>query len=260
MIVSDGVESQLMREVGLTAESVFNDPRIHVWRKLPDRENATLDVVRNDGSKVRLHIKRYPPAAGFMAQREMTGYRLLRDAAVPAAPIIAGGSRRDGSSFIILEDLAGYTPADKLLEQGFAFDRLLNATADLAALLHAKQLHHRDLYLCHFMIKPGENAVDARLIDMARVSRMNWWLTRRRWIVKDLAQFWFSTMSVDVSDNQRHQWLARYASVRKISTDGLLSAIERKAATIARHDVELRKKQPGRNVSIGDAVNSENEL
>ena len=242
----------LLREIGLDADGVFTDPRIVVWRSLPDRENATLDHLRSDGSKVRLHVKRYPPAAGFMAGQEMAGYRLLREASVPAAPIIASGSRADGSSFIILEDLTGYTPADKLLEQGFPFDRLLNATADLAALLHGAQLHHRDLYLCHFMIKPGPDSVDAKLIDMARVSRMKSVLTRQRWIVKDLTQFWYSTLSVTVNDSQRRAWLERYCRSRNISADRLTGPIQRKAAAIARHDAELRKKQPRRNVSIGE--------
>jgi hypothetical protein len=247
----DAAYELLLREVGLDGDSVFTDARIHVWRSLPDRENATLDHVRADGEKIRLHVKRYPPAAGFMAEQEIAGYRLSQNANVPAAPIIAHGRRGDGSSFIILEDLAGFTPADKLIAGGFPFDRLLNATADLAALLHNQQLHHRDLYLCHFMIKPGTGLVDAKLIDMARVSRMKSVFTRRRWVVKDLAQFWYSTLSLAVTDSQRMQWLERYCVVRKISSDRLLGSIQRKAAAIGRHDVELQKKQPGRNVSIG---------
>jgi hypothetical protein len=247
--------AELLRDIGLDAKTTFTDPRIHVWRSLPDRENATLDHLQSDGTKVRLHIKRYPPSAGFMADQEMAGYRLLQQARIPAAPIIAHGHRADGSSFIILEDLAGHTPADKLLEQGFPFEKLLSATADLAALLHHSNLHHRDLYLCHFMIKPAANSagadkVDAKLIDMARVTRLKSIFTRRRWIVKDLAQFWYSTLSLPVTDEQRIQWLTRYAQMREIPAEGLLRPIQRKAAAIARHDVELRKKQPGRNVSV----------
>jgi hypothetical protein len=244
--------SPLLAEIGLDAGTVFTDPRIHVWRSLPDRENATLDHVRADGSTVRLHVKRYPPASGIMAMQELAGYRLLQQSNVPAGSILAGGRRADGSGFVILEDLAGYTPADKLIQRGFAFDALLNATADLAALLHTAQLHHRDLYLCHFMIKPMENSVDAKLIDMARVSRMKSVFTRRRWIVKDLAQFWYSTINLPVTDAQRQRWLARYCEQRKISAADLLRAIQRKSAAIGRHDTALRKKQPSRNVSIGD--------
>jgi hypothetical protein len=252
--------ASLMRELGLDARTVFTDPRIKVWRKLPDRENATLDHIRADGTGVRLHVKRYPPAAGFMAGREIAGFNLLRQTAIPCAPIVAHGSRADGSSFIILEDLTGYTPADKLLEQGFAFDRLMNATADLAALLHDRRLHHRDLYLCHFMIKPLLDSVDAKLIDMARVSRLDNPLTRRRWIIKDLSQFWYSTISVRVTDMQRERWLLRYCEQRGIFMDRLLGLIQRKSDAITRHDVKLRKQQPQRNVSIGEEKKMEPQM
>ena len=243
-------ERELIHGLELTANSVFTDPRIKVWRSLSDRENATLDHVRPDGSMIRLHVKRYPPAAGAMARRELAGFKLLKTANVPAAEIVASGSRADGSSFILLQDLAGYTPADKLLEQGFPFDRLLNPTADLAAGLHAKRLHHRDLYLCHFMIASDEMPLQAKLIDMARVARMKSILTRRRWIVKDLAQFWFSTFGVGVTNAQRNAWLERYCVSRQISDIGLKRSIEHKAAAIARHDIQLRRTQPWRNVSI----------
>jgi hypothetical protein len=248
----DPTKSDLLRELGLNSESVFTDPRVKVWRSLPDRENATLDHVRDDGSAIRLHIKRYAPHAGFMAAEEVTGFDRLTKAGVPCAPIIASGKRSDGSSFIILEDLTGYTPADKLIESGFGFEKLLTATADLAANLHERRLHHRDLYLCHFMIKPLLNSVDAKLIDMARVSRLDNPLTRRRWIIKDLAQFWYSTHSVRVTDVQRERWLLRYCETRKIFMDRLLGSIQRKSDAIARHDQRLRKSQPNRNISIGD--------
>jgi len=253
---ADPARADLLRELGLHGESVFTDPRIKVWRSLPDRENATLDHVREDGTAVRLHIKRYPPHAGFMAAQEVAGFNRLARAGIPCAPIIASGTRGDGSSFIILEDLAGYTPADKLLESGFPFERIITATADLAALLHDRRLHHRDLYLCHFMIKPLLNSVDAKLIDMARVARLDNPLTRRRWIIKDLAQFWFSTHSARVTDVQRERWLLRYCETRKIFMDRFLGPIQRKSDAIARHDQQLRNSQPKRNISIDDPTPS----
>jgi hypothetical protein len=257
---TDPAFAPLLQEMGINENSVFTDPRIKVWRSLPDRENASMDYVCNDGSSLRLHIKRYPPMAGFMARHEVKGFNLLKEAGVPSANIIAHGHRQDRSSFIILEDLADYMPADKWLAGGGSFDRLLNATADLAALLHNKGLHHRDLYLCHFMVKPVGDSVDAKLIDMTRVDRLRSVLTRRRWIIKDLAQFWYSTQNVPVSDEQRIAWLARYCKQRAIKFERFIGPIQQKAAAIARHDVKLRKKQPGRNVSIDDERKTESSV
>jgi hypothetical protein len=234
----------------LDAESVFTDPRIQVWRALPDRENALLDHQRPDGTMIRFHIKRYPATAGAIADREMAGYRLLVRADVPAAPIIAHGRLADGRSFIILQDLAGYTPGDKSVERGLPFERILSATAALAARLHNARLHHRDLYLCHFMIRESAEGVDAKLIDMARVAELKNPLTRQRWIVKDLAQFWYSTTKLNVTDEQRTRWFTEYCRRRGIAEDRLHVSVKAKSATIARHDVRLNRRQPERNVSI----------
>ena len=101
------------------------------------------------------------------------------------------------------------------------------------------------------MIEPV--SVDAKLIDMTRIGQLNNPLTRRRWIVKDLAQFWYSTQSVPVTQQQRRGWLEAYCATRGVCADQLIGPIQKKAAAIARHDAKLRVSQPRRNVSIGDA-------
>jgi heptose I phosphotransferase len=163
---------------------------------------------------------------------------------------VGWGRLTDGHSFVITEDLAGYRDAEKLVKAGLPFETLLEPTADLAARLHEVGLHHRDLYLCHFFANES-SPTDLRLIDAARVKPLPGWPTRNRWIVKDLAQFWYSTLSLPVTDEQRSRWLARYAERRKLpSTTTLRRQIERKSASIARHDRKLREKQAGRNVSL----------
>ena len=37
----------------------------------------------------------------------------------------------------------------------------------------------------------------------------------RRWIVKDLAQFWYSTTKLNVTEEQHRAWLAEYAPARR---------------------------------------------
>jgi hypothetical protein len=241
----------IMRVVGLDAEAVFDHPDIVAWRKLPDRENCTLDA-DIDGKTVRLHIKRYlvPSTA---AADEVKAIELLRDAGVPTVPLVGHGRLADGRSFVISEDLAGSRDAEKLVAAGTPFETLLAPTADLAAKLHEAGLHHRDLYLCHFFAKvEASGDVDVKLIDAARVARMNNSLTRWRWVIKDLAQFWYSTTTLPaVSDEQRDRWLTRYAERREICwLPRLRGAIRAKANAIARHDAKLKQKQPTRNVSI----------
>ena len=244
----------IMRIVGLDAEAVFDHPDIVAWRKLPDRENCTLDA-EIDGTKTRLHIKRYLTASSAAAD-EVKAIQLLRDAGIPTVPLVGHGHVADGRSFVITEDLAGYRDAEKLVAAGTPFETLLEPTADLAAKLHAAGLHHRDLYLCHFFARldtgGSGSTVDVKLIDAARVARMNNFLTRWRWVIKDLAQFWYSTTQLPaVTEEQRERWLWRYAEQRDICwLPRLRAAIKAKSNAIARHDAKLKQKQPTRNVSI----------
>jgi hypothetical protein len=242
----------LMRMVGLDAEAVFDHADIVAWRKLPDRENCTLDT-DVDGKKTRLHIKRYlVPSAAAAAADEVKAIKLLRDAGIPTVPLVGHGHLADGRNFVITEDLAGYRDAEKMVAAGTSFERLLEPTADLAAKLHEAGLHHRDLYLCHFFAKVDSDSVDVKLIDAARVARMNSFLTRWRWVIKDLSQFWYSTTTLpSITDEQRDRWLRRYADRREICwLPRLRGAIKVKSASIARHDAKLKKSQPTRNVSI----------
>lgn len=260
----------IVRGLGLDARSVFADPRVRVWRKLADRENCTLDADgetgtdSGDGRPVRLHVKRYVAVPAVTpAEEERDGHQLLIDERIPTAPLVAWGVLTDRRSFTVWADLDGFTPADKLVEGGLPFERLLGPTADLAGRLHAAGLHHRDLYLCHFMAKPGVEdcssvepaSMAVSLIDTARVRRLPGslvgLLTRRRWVVKDLAQFWYSTTRLPVTDNQRERWLAAYCRARgDVRPGGLRGAVVRKARAIARHDARLNARQPARNVSI----------
>jgi heptose I phosphotransferase len=163
---------------------------------------------------------------------------------------LVGWGSWQGKSFVIFDDLTGFTTADKLVERGTPFATLLQPTADLAAALHKAGLHHRDLYLCHFMARVTGDRVELRLIDTARVKRLPGLLTRRRWIIKDLAQFWYSTLKLAVSDGQRSQWLARYAQQTESDAGSLVRGIERKSRSIARHDARLHRMRPERDVSI----------
>jgi hypothetical protein len=243
---------QILNELGPKPEMIFTDPAIKPWRLLPDRENCTWDIAISTGT-IRLHVKRFPAmGSSSAASDEAEGYQLLQTVGIPTAIVAAWGNLDDGRSFIAVEDLAGFTPADKLIQSGLPFDRVLGPTAELSAKLHNTGLHHRDLYLCHFLARvEKDRPIEIRLIDAARVRKLPGLLTRRRWIIKDLSQFWYSTTELAISDAQRGEWLNRYcAQTKSEKIDFLKCSIQRKSDAIRAHDEKLRRRQPNRNISI----------
>ena len=222
-----------------SVDDLLRHPTLAVWRRLDGRANATVDVA----GLPRLHLKIYNRAAAGQADAEMHGAELLRAAGVPAIDVVAHGRAADGSGVTASVDLAGYRPADKLVADGaLDFAALTAPTAALAARLHSAGLHHRDLYLCHFFVRPTD--LDVRLIDVGRVRRLPGWPWRRRWVVKDLAAVWYSAGQLGVGDEARLAWLSAYGA------PGLRSAVVAKSAAIGRHDARLAARQPDRNVSI----------
>jgi len=246
----------ILKQVALDAEAVFTHPDIAVWRSIPERENGTLDAALADGRNIRLHIKRYHPCGSRVtpAQAEAQGIEALLRAGIATVPLVGWGNMADGRSFVITEDLAGYQAADKMIAGGLSpakLDKLLAAAAALAARLHNAGLHHRDLYLCHFFARFAGPEPELRLIDAARVRRLPGWPLRRRWIVKDLAQFWYSAALPALGPERRQRWLEEYGRQRSLhGIDALRHSVISKAARIERHDKRLNAKQLGRNVSI----------
>lgn len=246
----------MLREVGLVdGQSVYEHKDIRAWRVLPDRENCTLDVTLSDGRPVRLHVKRWKRHEAFRLfgpSAEHAGVKFLERANILSVPFAASGVLHDGRGFVITEDLTalGYDDAEKLIERGpLTFDAVRDALADVAAKLHNANLRHRDMYLCHFFVKADEPTKDVRLIDAARVSPRPRWFGRR-WVVKDLGQFWYSTTKLAISDAQRDAWLRRYCEQAGDDFAKTKVAVLRKSNAIARHDAKLKRKHPTRNVSI----------
>lgn len=181
---------------------------------------------------------------------EVDGIELLKQAGIDTLEIIAHGKLDDGRSFIATRELLGYRPADMLLrDHEIDFDSVLIPTSELGAKLHQANLHHRDLYLNHFFVSKS-NPKDLKLIDAARVRKIPR-LFHRRWIVKDLAQFFYSTRRFNIEAKKMTTWLERYVELTRIdSVDRLQRSIDAKANWIARHDRSLNRREPNRNLPI----------
>lgn len=245
MNIADEWKQPLADQGFTTAEAFFEDERILAWRTLPERDNAILDLP----GQPRLHIKRF--CKGGYVQPELAGIQLLKAADIPTLEVVAWVDL-GGRGLLVTRDLTGLSPADALLRSApscerrrTSFERLLAPTARVAATLHRANLHHRDLYLCHFLLRPDGG--DCHLIDAARVRRLPW-LTRRRWIVKDLAQFVYSAHKARVPTDQIDAWLERWAKGYGTDLAKWRRAISSKALVIAAKDA--RASTRARDVSF----------
>lgn len=237
----------LLRQIGITdAWAAFEHPQIKVWRSITERENATIDAEQN-GGPIRLHLKRdKTPQHHAPAGAEAAQILALNSRGIPTANLVAYGWLDDGRSFVLTEDLGGYSPADRAIHEGaVSFDQIVRPSAQLIAKLHASAAFHRDLYLCHIFVRPGD--IDLRLIDAARVLIKPW--LKWRWRIKDLSQLIHSARELNIAPQRIESWIDAYSSFAPLSNWSRRMA-HRKADWIARHDARLRARQPDRNVSI----------
>lgn len=244
---------ELLQDAGITsAEDVFSEPRLRVWRDLDERDNATMDFHNRHGNVVRLHVKRDKLSCRpEPVDDEAHGIMLLERKGISGAPLVASGRIADGRSFVITLNLDHYASGDRLVEGGQSFDLLLGPTLDVAVRLHRAGLHHRDLYLNHFYIRTSgdDKQPPVRLIDAGRVKSLPFFF-RRRWIVKDVAQFIFSLGQLGVAREKQEAWLSRYSAACRDYK--LPASVWGKVKSIAKHDKALNAREPTRNVRLAD--------
>lgn len=243
MWVAREYREQLARAGLDSFEAIMASGQGLLLRTLPDRENWRLELVEGHARRA-MYLKRHRqrslahwlrarlrvgpgPTAG---RTEAENAAHLQQSGIDAMRLVAYGERlrHDGlaESFVLTEELTGFTQLDHFLRQRFApaacgqsrdrqLQRLNDRVADVAARFHGAGFNHRDFYCCHLFIRetqPGE--FEVRLIDLQRVERRR--CLRRRWIVKDLAQLAYSAPSERITRTRRMAFIKRYLGVRRL--------------------------------------------
>ncbi|MGH7193142.1 MAG: lipopolysaccharide kinase InaA family protein, partial [Candidatus Saccharimonadales bacterium] len=224
-------------------EAVMSSDQGELLRTMPDRENWRLELAEGDARRA-MYLKRHrqrslahwlrarlrigPGATAGRTEAENAVH--LQQSGIDAMRLVAYGERlrRDGlaESFVLTEELAGFTQLDYFLRQRFPpaaeqshrdrqLERLSRNVADMAARFHRAGFNHRDFYCCHFFIRERRlGEFEVRLIDLQRVERRR--RLRRRWIVKDLAQLAYSAPSERITCTRRMAFFKRYLGVRRL--------------------------------------------
>jgi heptose I phosphotransferase len=180
------------------------------------------------------------------AQNEYDAIHKLAELNIDSLELIGFGRRGINparqQSFVITKELENYISL-AILSQNWANKppvasvkrRLIRQVAGIARSLHENGINHRDLYLCHFLMKKQfnndySNAV-LHVIDLHRVQiRSN---TPRRWRIKDLAALHFSSMGIGLNRTDILRFIREYSTEKNLrsslANDDLWKQVDRKA-------------------------------
>ena len=210
----------LPSDLGETVMTLDARDRLHV-----KQGRSTVRVVyHGPGGPVPVYLKRHyrlpwssrlaalvsPGGRHTPGSAELAHLSRARALGVDVPEVVAAGERigpwGELQSFLIVAELTGREalnealPALKARLDQAAFEtlkrKIAREAAVITATLHAGNLFHKDLYLCHFYVDP----LDIRnprlsLIDLHRLAEHRWLSDRWRW--KDLGQLLFSAFDVE---------------------------------------------------------------
>lgn len=198
------------------------------------------------------------------ASNEWLAIRRLHELGIPTLNAVAYGSRGFNparqQSFLITEELTDTFSLARLaedwLEKPPPFTlkyALLEAVACTARIIHGAGINHRDLYICHFLvdISMGLDRLDSKnvklfLVDLHRAQMRN--SVPRRWLVKDLASIYFSSLDVGLTKKDVFRFLKLYFQLplRQILTEKktLLVDISRRATSLYLRDFKRKPVLP----------------
>jgi heptose I phosphotransferase len=139
----------------------------------------------------------------------------------PAAVFKQGKNPATCRSFLITDELKGMIDLETLAANwqryidGFKTKRrLIKAVAKNAAVMFASGMNHRDFYICHFMLKQDtlhNETPTLYLIDLHRAQIRK--KVPRRWLIKDLAGLYFSTMDLPLTRRDYYCFLKEFTGI-----------------------------------------------
>lgn len=138
---------------------------------------------------------------------------------VPVAFGRRGANPARRESFILTEELQNTISLAKYAEMWpnkpptfREKTKLIKAVAAIAKTIHDNGINHRDLYICHFLLKlpfvPGDEEPQLYLVDLHRAQCRN--RVPRRWLVKDIASIYFSAMDIGLRRRDVYRFLQHY--------------------------------------------------
>lgn len=166
------------------------------------------------------------------AQNEWLAIKKLNDLGIQTPSIVGFGKKGFNpsrqQSFVLMNELPKTISLEDL-KPPLAFHlklKLLHEIAKIARIMHKNGINHRDFYLCHFLLtQDSHNMMQQKnlsemprlfLIDLHRAQIRH--RIPKRWIIKDLAGLYFSSLEKDLTQKDFLRFMRIYSnkSLREI--------------------------------------------
>ena len=236
-----------------------------VFRDMPGRRTLKVAVGEKDyfvklhygvgwGEVIKNWLQFKRPVIG--AQNEYDACRELAElgiaAPLPAAFAVSNGSIASQRSFILCDELKGYTTLEDLTlawannpPSGLLRHQLLVAVAKFARAFHGHGFIHRDFYICHILIEDAalvRGEIKLAVLDLHRARRFP--RIPARWLKRDMAALLFSTMDIPLSQSEWLRFLRIYVG-RPLRTEfseraNFWAAVVKRAHALHAKDLKRR--------------------
>jgi hypothetical protein len=234
-------------------------------------ERSTVKLMLKDKHRtVGAYLKRYQSSRLKTVMRSLVRCSLPRTAmdewnailsfhrlGIPTLIPLAVGVQKHSvfkkESFLLTREVEGIERLDHYLLRHFSSPltdehrrekrRLLKELALLVQHMHHSGCNHRDLYLCHVLVKKDESRNwQIYLADLHRVDQRR--QVRLRWKVKDLASLNYSADTCTITRTDRLRFIKYYHGEQKLTAHlkAVTKKVIRKTDKIRSHDLKMQKK------------------
>jgi heptose I phosphotransferase len=153
------------------------------------------------------------------ARNEWQALQKLNELGIPAPRVMAYGelglNPACRESFVLMEELAPVKSLEDIakewksnppsLREKLAYIR---EAARIARIMHASGMNHRDFYICHLLQDLSQPALRLFVIDLHRAQIRT--ATPERWVIKDLAALYFSSLDAGLSHKDYFRFMKDY--------------------------------------------------
>lgn len=272
IIINDAYASLLLKNKLDDFDTVMHVQNGTVIKQTMNERSTVKFSLKDNGAEMGVYLKRYQSPVLKTWLASLLRFSMPRNAMdewnniltfhtldIPTMiPLSAGLKKQAGfkkESFLLTREIEGVKRLDHYLAHHFSshpkdhrFKEKKTLTETLARLvrrMHGSGLNHRDLYLCHILVKKDtRNNWSIYFADLHRVDQRN--KVPLRWKVKDLAALHYSADTTIVTRADRLRFIAHYQGEERLTahTKRFIKKIIKKTDRIRSHDQKQKTKTP----------------